>query len=143
MVDAACKKAGYKGLAMNKEMPLDMFMLIYLTQQTGGLENYLNTVVGNLKNDKDSLSSLCSKIKAFQILDDGVLYAYKTYINKDYFDMTVYIKKEDGRLYQEGQSLEDTFYVFNGMYTYITTTGARKTIPSFSKAKLKLTEPIK
>lgn len=136
-IDDACKKAGYKGLAKYQDTPIDMVTLIYLTQRDGGLEKYLNTVVGNLKNDKDSLSEIYRKVKAFQVLDDGVLYTYSEYDSTGSFSFTVHVEKEIGKLYQEGQSLEDTFHAFKGMYTYVTTSGAKKKIPSFSKVKLK------
>jgi hypothetical protein len=137
-VDIACKKAGYKGLAKHEDTSLDMISLIYLTQRDGGLEKYLNTVVGNLKNDKNSLCEIYRKVKVFQVLEDGVLYTYSEYDREGSFNLTVHVEKTEGTLYQEGQSLEDTFHVFTGMYTYITTVGAKKTIPSFRKAQIKL-----
>lgn len=139
MVDQACKKAGYKGLAKSEDTPLDLMLLIYFTQQNGGLENYLNFVVGLPKKLADEeLSDLYSKTKAIQVLDDSVLYSYSEFTGGEIFTFTALIEREKGKLYQEGQSLEETFYVFNGMKQYRAVTGAMRTIPSFSKAKIKL-----
>lgn len=134
-IDRACKQAGYKGFAK-----LDLISMIYLTQKDGSLGNYLNAVVGNLKNDKDSLWEWYPKVKVFQVLENGALYSYSEFTDGELFSMTIHVENEPSKIYQEGQSLEDTFHVFNGMYTYIATTGAKKSIPSFSKAKIKFSE---
>jgi len=131
MVDVASKKAGYAGFSKH-----NILTLITITQQKGGLEKYLNQTVGNLKNDEHSLKFLYQQIKSIQILENGVLYSYSDFENGKPFHMTIYVEKDPGKIYQEEQSLQDVFYVFTGMFSYISTTGAKKTVPAFRNANL-------
>ena len=134
MVDAESKKAGYAGFSKH-----DILTLITMTQQKGGLEKYLNQTVGNLKHNEYSLKHLYQQIKSIQGLENGVLYSYSDFESGKPFHMTIYVEKVPGKIYQEGQSLQDVFHVFTGMFSYVSTTGAKKTVPAFRNANL----PIK
>lgn len=130
-VDALAKSVGYSGYENE-----NIVSMIYKTQKEGGLEKYLNQVVGCHGLDKGPCEKWYPKLKAIQILDDGVLYSYSEYSRGEFVNFTVFAEKEPGKIYQEGQAFTNTFYVFKGMLSYTTVTGVKKTIPAFVKAKL-------
>lgn len=128
-IDEAAKKAGYGG-SSNK----NIVRLIYETQKNGGLEKHLRKVVGCLDADQDFCNKWYPKVKAVQILDEGLLYLFSEFGGDEYVEFMIYVYKEPGKIYQEGQSLENTFYVFEGMFSYLTVLGASRSVPAFGKA---------
>lgn len=125
------KASGYSGY-MNE----NIISMMYRTQKEGGLEKFVNQVVGCHELDNGPCEKWYPKLKAIQILENGVLYSYSEYSRGEYVNFTIFTDKEPGKLYQEGQALKNSLYVFNGMFSYTTVTGAKKTIPSFIKARL-------
>ncbi len=131
-IDALAKSVGYSGYEDE-----NIVSLIYKTQKEGGLEKYINQVIGCHKLDQGPCEIWYPKLKAIQILNNGVLYSYSEYSRGEVVSFSVFAEKEPGKIYQEGQAFSNTFYVFTGMLSYTTVMGAKKTIPSFSKAKFK------
>lgn len=121
------RKAGYAGYNS-----ADLVSFIRNTQINGGLENYLNQIIGCNELEKDQCDYYYKGLKAIQILDDGVLYSYSAYYGDQYLDFVVYINKENGKLYQEGQSCNNRLFVFKGMFSYVTVSGSKKSVPSFA-----------
>lgn len=130
-IDKLAKEAGYSGYAK-----LNVISMIYITQRNGGLEKYLNKVVGCHDRKKSFCTKYYSKLKAIQILDNGVLYSLSDNTDGEPFSFTIFSDIEEGKIYQEGQSFENAFHVFKGMYSYTAVSGARKRVPSFSKANI-------
>lgn len=130
-INELSKSVGYSGYEN-----IDLIRMIHKTQKEGGLENYLNKVVGCHKLDKSFCKEWYPKLKAIQILDDGVLYYFSEFSGDVHLEFTILTDKEPGKIYQEGQAFENTFHVFKGMVSYITVTGAKKSVPAFDKAKL-------
>ncbi len=129
-IDALAKSMGYSGYENE-----NIVSLIYKTQKEGGLEKYLNQVIGCHELDKGPCEIWYPKLKAIQILNNGVLYSYSEYSRGEVVNFSVFAEKEPGKIYQEGQEFTNTFYVFTGMLSYTTVTGAKRTVPSFAKAK--------
>ncbi len=144
IIDLACKIAGYKGLAKNSTS-YDLLYLLYQTQQKGGLENYVNFVVQN-EDTQDSdhfCNELYKKTKISQILRNTVVYSCFYYENGESFKCLFLVKKETGKIYQEGQLLEDGFYVFDGMQPCSRAFfGAETSLPSFTKITLNLPKDL-
>lgn len=130
-IDKASKQKGLKGFSKQ-----NIVSLIYNTQQKGGLENYINTSVGCSSYNQRSCEKWYPKIKAIQVLDQGVLYSFSEYANNDVFSFVIFVEKEPGHIYQDGQSLENSFYKFNGIISYETVLGNEKSVPFFSKVQL-------
>lgn len=126
------KKSGYAGFSN-----MNVVAMIYKTQKEGGLENYLNSVTGCHNLNKSHCKNWYSKLKAIQILDDGVLFSFSEYSGGEYLDFTIYADKSPGKIYQEGQSFTNDLYVFDGMMSYTTVAGATKTIPHFRPANIR------
>ncbi len=122
-LNKACVKAGYNGYC-EAIIP----NIITTTQETGGLEEFLNLVVDYPTGE------LYSEIKAISILNNAVLYSYS---GPD-THFVIHVEKKPGKIYQEGQSLEKNFYVFMGMYSYTSTSGAKKSVPSFKLANIEM-----
>jgi hypothetical protein len=120
------QKAGYSRFSN-----INVVSMIYKTQKEGGLENYINTVVGCHKLNQSYCDAWYSKLKAIQVLDNGVLYSFSEFNGDEYVDFTIFADKERGKIYQDGQSFSKGLYVFDGMITYTTVSGATKTIPHF------------
>lgn len=131
-IDLLSKELGYKGYSK-----MNISQLIYKTQKNGGLENYINTVVGCSALDKVACKRLNSKLKILQILNNGLIYNFYKYINNEVFDFIIFTNKEENKIYQEKQKIDDGFYVFKGMITYKTILGVNKTIPKFEKVYIK------
>jgi len=129
-IDTLAKSMGYSGYENE-----NIVSLIYKTQKEGGLEKYINQVIGCHKLDPGPCNIWYPKLKAVQILNNGVLYSYAEYSRGEVVSFSVFAEKEPGKIYQEGQAFNNTFYVFTGMVSYTTVLGAKKTVPSFAKAK--------
>jgi hypothetical protein len=130
-IDQLAKTAGYSGYAN-----VNLIQMIYKTQKEGGLEKYINKVVGCHNLQKNPCDKWYPKLKAIQILDNGVLYSFSEYSSGEYVSFSVFSDKEVGKIYQEGQSFENTLHVFKGMLSYTTVSGASKTVPSFVKVNI-------
>ncbi|MBB3059284.1 hypothetical protein [Microbulbifer rhizosphaerae] len=130
-IDILSKEHGYSGYAK-----VNIIKLIYDTQKNGGLENYINKVVGCHKLNNDPCLKWYPKLKAIQILDDSVLYSFSEYAANEYLTFTILAAKEKAKIYQEGQSFKNDFFVFKGMTSYTTVSGARKSVPVFEVANL-------
>lgn len=131
-IDSKAKRLGYKGYAK-----LNISQLIYKTQKNGGLEKYLNTIVGCSELDKIGCQRLNERLKILQILDNGLIYHFYKHINNESFEYMISTNKEPNKIYQEGQKIDNGFYVFKGMFTYKTILGIQKSIPNFEKIDLK------
>ncbi len=132
-LNTAAKSFGYSGYE-NK----NIINLIYTTQKDGGLEKYLNKVVGCHKFNQQNCKRSYAKLKAIQILDDAVLYSYSKFVGGSIFDFSILANKEKGKIYQEGQAIKNTFYVFTGMYSYKSVLGVTKTVPVFKSVSTNL-----
>jgi len=130
-INKLAKSSGYSGYSN-----MSLIAMIYKTQKEGGLEKHLNNIVGCHDLDKKPCERWYPKLKAIQVLDDGILYSFSEYSGREYVNFTIFADREKGKIYQEGQSFENSYYVFNGMLSYTTVAGAKKTVPSFSKAEL-------
>jgi len=130
-LNAAAKSSGYAGYENE-----NIISLIYKTQKEGGLEKHLNKVVGCHKLNKRLCERGYPKLKVIQILDEGVLYSFSEFSGGKYVAFTVFSDKAPGKIYQEGQAFENSYYVFKGMISYNTVLGVKKTVPAFYKAKL-------
>lgn len=133
-LDKIAKANGFSGY-INK-LPI---AVLYKTQRDGGLEKYVNVVIGcNKLNDQDWCKRGSKFLRILQVLDDGLLYSYSEYnkVEKRYVNIMVYTDREAGKLYQEGQPFENKMYVFVGMVSYIATNGAKKTVPYMKRVKL-------
>ena len=70
-----------------------------------------------------------------QVLDDGFLYSFSDLVRDEYVNLTIHVTgKVPGKLYQDGQLLESSFYEFLGTVSYSSVLGARKTVPAFKRA---------
>ena len=130
--DKKAKGLGYVGFEER-----DLVSMIYRTQTEGGLETYLNKVIGCF-TEPDYCYRHYSKVKVFQVLDDSLLYSFSQYDEslKNYFEFLVHVEKETGKMYQEGQRLSKKNYVFTGMFKYKALNGTDKEIPSFKAVDL-------
>lgn len=130
-IDKLAKDSGYAGYA-----GINLIGMIYKTQKEGGLERYINKVVGCHALLKNPCEKWYPKLKVIQILDDGVLYLFSEYSGGEHVSFTIISNKEAGMIYQEGQSLSNTYHVFKGMFSYETIAGVKKSIPAFASVKL-------
>ncbi|HFD31465.1 MAG TPA: hypothetical protein ENJ28_01960 [Gammaproteobacteria bacterium] len=115
---------------------MSVVTMIYKTQKEGGLEKYINKVMGCHKLNTSSCERWYPKIKAIQVLDEGVLYSFSEYGGGEYVSFIIYADKEPGKIYQEGQSFPNGFHVFDGMISYTTVAGVKKTVPHFKVVNL-------
>ncbi len=131
-IDKKAKKLGFTGYSK-----MNISQLIYKTQKNGGLENYINSVVGCSALDKVSCNRLNSKLQILQILDNGLIYHFYKYTNNEPFEYMIFTNKLKSKIYQEKQKIDDGFYVFRGMIKYTTILGIQKSIPKFEKVNIK------
>ena len=129
-IDKNAKNTGYEGYA-----ELSIVNLIYITQKEGGLENYINKVFGCPKLKQTNCKKWYPKIKVIQVLDKGLLYSFSELNRNQYFSFIIYVEKEQGKIYQDGQSLDNSFHAFEGMFSYTTIAGVKKSVPAFRKVK--------
>ena len=115
--------AGYAGL--------NVVQIMAKVQKEGGLENYVNKLIGSI-DERKSDYRWYNKVKLIQVLDDALLYSF----HEKNTDFTIMVEKENGKIYVENQRLTKQFYVFKKMVTYKTTVGSTKTVPYFEKAMI-------
>lgn len=130
-IDTKSKMLGFKGYSRE-----NLVSMIHKTQKEGGLENYLNKVVGCTKNNNKPCKKWYPKVKAIQILNEGVLYSFSEFNGSNLFSFIIYVERELGKIYQEGQALDNSFLVFTGMLSYSTVTGIEKSVPQFRRVKI-------
>jgi len=130
-LNEAAKSSGYAGYENE-----NIISLIYKTQKDGGLEKYLNKVIGCHKLNKRLCERGYPKLKVIQILDQGVLYSFSEFSGGKHVAFTVFSDKVPGKIYQEGQAFENSYHVFRGMFSYKSVLGVNKTVPAFYKTKL-------
>jgi len=106
---------------------MSLLEFIEETQKNGGLGGYINAVLGCVPSLKESKADHYTNIRITQVLDDGLL--YNCHYKKVSF--AALIEKEEGKIYQQRQSLGNVYLVFKGMYSYGAVTGAKQTIPHF------------
>ena len=130
-IDLLAKSKGFYGYTNE-----NIIQVIYKTQNEGGLEKYMNKIVGCHDYNQDICKRGYHSLKAIQILENGVLYSYTESAGNMYLSFVIFSDKEPGKMYQEGQSIENTFHYFDGMYQYNSLLGAKRSVPIFRKAKL-------
>jgi hypothetical protein len=125
-VDMLAKDKGFLGYSKK-----NVLQLIYQTQKSGDLGDYLNYVVGCHDLNRHICTNSYSKLRIIQVLDDAILYSFSEFYKNEMVNITVLTDKKSGKIYQEGQVFTNDFFVFTGMNSYTTVAGSVKTVPVF------------
>ena len=131
-IDQLAKANGYKGYNGKA-----LTRMLYETQREGGLEDYVNMLVGCHQYYTAHCENTYPLTRVVQIIDNLLLYRFAEYADDEWIDMRFMVAKEDNKLYQEGQSLgQNSFYIFVGLKYYTTVTGIEGSVPLFEVVKL-------
>lgn len=131
-IDNQAIKLGYKGFT-----ELDITSVIYHSQKNGNLEKYLNYVIGCSELRFSDCDNLNASLKVAQVLDNRIIYNYFNKTEGELLNYSVSVKKDKNKIYQEGQRFDNDFYVFDGMFTYKTILGVKRSIPNLQKVIVK------
>lgn len=110
--------------------------MMYQTQSKGGIETFLNKVVGCPVMDSYSCDRWYPSVKISQVLDDWVLYEFSEYQGRSHLGFSILVAKQPGKMYYDGQSLLTEPLVFVGVMSIETVLGATRTIPAFRLANI-------